>query len=95
MRTALPFWRTTFDGPAQNCLARDEMRKAHDFSAPGLAHMGGILSALEQVLMQHLVQQGAVLGDEVAAPGWQLERDGAAARVVSRIVRACQKAMSG
>jgi hypothetical protein len=44
--------------------------------------------------MQHLVQQGAVIGDEVAAAGWQVEGDGSAASVVSWIVRALPDAFA-
>jgi hypothetical protein len=54
--------------------------------------VGGILAAFEQVLVQHLVQQGAVVGDEVATAGRQVERDGSAASIMPWIVRALSDA---
>jgi hypothetical protein len=70
MRTALPFWRTTLDGPAQIGLPVMSFVRRMISRRQGLACMGGILAALEQALMQHLVQQGVVIGDEVAALVW-------------------------
>src|SRR5262249_22992612 len=70
------------------CFAADELRQAHDLTPPGLTCMGGVFTALEQVLMQHLVQQGVVVGQEEAAVRGQVESDGSATACQAVRVRA-------
>ena len=41
-----------------------------------------MIAALEQVLMQHLVQQSVVVGHEALAAAWQVEGDGVRLPVV-------------
>src|SRR5262249_47468029 len=61
--------------------ASDCFRQPHDFTTPGLASVLGILATLVQVLMQHLMQQGAVVGNEHIVLRWHVERDGSTAGV--------------
>src|SRR5262245_53564262 len=53
MRVALPSWRTPLRWPRPDCFACDEMCKAHDFTAPGLAWVGGIST---EALIEKLVE---------------------------------------
>src|SRR5262245_14336649 len=48
-------------------LAGDSAMQLHDLPAPWLVLMLGALTAFNQILVDHLVQQHAAVGDELAA----------------------------
>ena len=94
MRTTLPFRRTVLDGPAQTVAPVMSLVRRMISRRQGAPAWAGILTVLEQMLMQHLVQQGVVVGDEKAAAGWQVECDGASSSVVFWAVRALSNAFT-
>src|SRR5262245_4656249 len=62
-------------------LARDQFGKPHDLAAPTLAVVAGRLAALKQQLMNHLMEQGVVVGEQQPVILGHIECDGAVSAV--------------